>query len=157
MNSLPAEEQVLAILKSVDSNALQKFSLGRHNFECKPYGLVTLENLYQASPVDSKCRKEIEQFYTLYPNTKFFTSNMLKLMQMYHLEFKDKECILYAYGQKILSEFLLAEGLAFMKAEFQDEEFQAIFYKAQTNANASKIGVWTENILNNCVVETYKE
>jgi hypothetical protein len=152
-----ANEPLLAILKSISSNGIQKFTLGKNEFECKAYGVVTLETLYQKSPAESNCKKRVDEFYKLNPNAKFRSFYILKRMQMYHLEFKEKGCVLYANGEQTLSELLLADGLAFMKPQFEDEEFQALFDKAQTQARFFKNGLWEENILNDCMVESYKE
>lgn len=154
---LVAKEPTLAILTKVSSNGLQKFNIATNSFECKPYGVVSLDTLYRTASADSSCRKRIEKFYNKNPNLKFFSFNLLEIMQMYHLEFKDKECVLYANGQTTLSELLLASGLAFLKNGFEDDEFNALFYKAQKSAKFSKIGLWEENILKDCMVETYKE
>jgi hypothetical protein len=154
---LVADEELFAILKNAGSNGTQKFSIGKNELECKAYGVVTLEALYQKSSADSSCRKKVEQFYKSNPNAKFFSSNMLKIMQMYHLELKKKGCVLYANGQQTLSELLLSQGLAFMKPAFEDEEFRALFYKAQTQAKLAKNGLWEEEIFHDCMVESYKE
>jgi hypothetical protein len=37
------------------------------------------------------------------------------------------------------------------------KSFKPFFYKAQTNANDSKIAGQRENILKNCVLESYRE
>lgn len=157
INLLMASEPILAILTSVSSNGTQRFTIGNNSFECKPYGVITLDTLYKAASVDSSCRKRVEAFYIKNPNSKFFSDALLKTMQMYHLEFKDKTCVLYANGQKTLSELLLAEGLAFTKPQFLDDEYKAIFYKAQMNAKLSNSGLWEENILKDCMVESFKE
>lgn len=154
---LVAKEPTLAILNSVGSNDIQKFNISTNSFECKPYGVVSLDALHRAASVNSSCRKKIEDFYKKNPNSKFFSFNLLKIMQMYHLEFKDKKCVLYANGQTTLSELLLSNGVAFVKKGFEDDEFKALFYKAQKNAKFLKIGLWKEDILKDCMVEAYKE
>jgi hypothetical protein len=157
LSVLAAKEPTLAILTSVSSNSIQRFNIGMASFECKLYGVVVIDDLYKNASMDSSCKKKVEEFYKRNPNAKFSSSNVLKIMQMYHLEFKDKGCVLYANGQTTLSEMLLAEGLAFIKRGFQDDEFHTLFYKAQENAKLSKIGLWEENILKDCMVEAYKE
>ena len=75
---------------------------------------------------------------------------------MYHIEFKNQECILYALGEKTLSELLLENGLAVCKPIFRDEEFKYLFYKAQLKAKTNKYGMWKENFINDCIAELYK-
>jgi len=151
---LLAKEPNLAILQSVVSNDTQKFSQGKSHFVCKPYGVVTLEQLYNASTIDSLCRKSVDGFYAQDPNMRYFSLRLLKPMQTYHVEFQNKSCVLYAKGEKTLSELLLAEGLAFIKPAFDDEVFNAVFFKAQMTAKLSKKGLWRENILKECMVES---
>ena len=154
---LIANEPNLAILQSVISNDTQKFSQKMSHFICKPYGVVTLEKLYNTSAIDSLCRKSVESLYAQDPNIRYFSLRLLKPMQTYHVEFQEKSCVLYANGEKTLSELLLAEGLAFIKPAFGDDVFNAVFSKAQMAAKLSKKGLWRENILKECMVELYKE
>ena len=72
---------------------------------------------------------------------------------MYHIEFKDKKCVVYAKGQMSLSEILLKEGLAVNEPRFKDEEFKYLFDKAQIRAKTLKKGLWSENLLKDCVSE----
>ncbi|MDD2789516.1 MAG: hypothetical protein PHU40_02500 [Sulfurimonas sp.] len=127
------------------------------NFICKPYGLVTLEKLYTTGPIDSLCRKNLEALDREDPNVRYFTLRLLKPMQRYHVEFQDKRCIIYARGEITLSELLLAEGLAFIKPAFDDDVFNAVFLKAQNSAKLAKKGLWQENIVKDCMIESYKE
>lgn len=152
-HSLSAKEPTMAILTNIITNSTQKFNIGNYNFYCEPYGVISLEKLYARSAPESKCRESIVGFYNRHPDLKYFTQEVMKVMQMYHLEFKEKQCIIYARGQKTLSELLLENGLALIKPNFDDEEFRYLFYKAQLNAKISKSGMWSEQIDKDCVSE----
>lgn len=99
------------------------------------------------------CKKSIEQFYTQNPESEYFALNILKVKQMYHLEFHENSCTLFAKGEKSLSELLLENGLALVKPNFRDEIYTTIYKKAQKKARFLKKGLWSENIANECVVE----
>ena len=76
---------------------------------------------------------------------------------MYHIEFRESKCLIYAQGQKTLSEFLLEKGLAMNKPAFKDEEFRYSFEKAQANAKFLKLGMWNEPVEKECAKELSKE
>ena len=152
-----AYEPILAILHSINGNGAQSFSFKQTHFTCRPYGVDTLEKLYLTSAENSECRDELKNFYKMNPELKYFSYSQLKVMQMYHLEFIEDGCILYAKGQKSLSELLLREGLAYIKPDFENDEFGAVFKKAQESAIINKRGVWQDNIVKVCTIQTYKE
>lgn len=154
---LDAKEPTMAILLDITTNSTQRFNIAQYNFYCRPYGVITLDKLYKNSKIDSKCRDSINNFYNKHPNLEYFTSELLKVGQTYHLEFKDKECILYARGQKTLSEILLSEGLAVNRPMFKDEEFKFLFERAQINAKLFEKGIWGEKVLKDCIAELYKD
>ncbi len=157
LSCLSAKEDTLAILTNVTSNGVQKFNIGNSTFLCDAYGVLTLEKLYENSNIDSKCQDTIKNFYKKYPPLKYYTESVLSVQQMYHIEFKNQECVVYAKGQKILSEILLEEGLAVKNPLFKDQEFGYAFDKAQLNARFHKRGLWQEEILGACVDSLYKE
>lgn len=155
--SLYAKEPTMAILLDITTNSIQRFNIGQYNFYCTTYGVITLDKLYENSKIDSKCKKSINNFYKKNPNLEYFTLELLKVRQMYHLEFKDKECIIYAKGQRTLSEILLLEGLAINKPMFKDEEFKFLFERAQKNAKLLEKGIWGEKVLKDCIAELNKD
>lgn len=154
---LYAKEPTLAILTDITTNSTQRFNLGNYTFYCTPYGVITLDELYENSKMNSKCKQSIQGFYKRHPDLKYFTMELLKIRQMYHIEFKDKECVVYAKGEVTLSEILLKEGLAVNKPKFKDEEFQYLFEKAQQSAKLSKKGIWGEKVLKDCIAELNQE
>lgn len=152
-NSLNAQEPTMAILSNIDSNSRQKFHIETYNFYCEPYGVIGLEKMYEAAQNGSKCKESITLFYKKHPDLKYFTQGLLKTEQMYHIEFKEKKCILYAKGQKTLAELLLESGLAVNKRTFKDEEFKFTYEKAQTNAKLLQKGMWSDSIERDCAGE----
>ncbi len=157
LSSAYAKEPILAILNNIVSNETQKFSIGNYSFFCEPYGILTLEKLYKNASIDSTCRKKVQNFYIKHPDLEYFSSTILDIQQMYHIEFKGKECVLYAKGQKVLSEILLEEGLAVKQPLFDDDEYNYLFMKAQNRAKFNKIGLWEDDNLGVCINILYKE
>ncbi|EDZ61412.1 hypothetical protein CBGD1_2479 [Sulfurimonas gotlandica GD1] len=154
--SLDAKEPVLAILNNTVSNEVQTFSIGSYTFECRPYGILSLEKLYETAKQGSICQNSIDEFYKKNPKLKYYADGLLEHKQQYHVEIKDSECILYAKGQMTLSELLLVEGLAIKKPMFKDEEFESYYTLAQRKAKIDRKGLWGENIFNSCIEEMYK-
>ncbi len=155
--TLKAKEPTLGILMNVISNDTQKFGIDNYSFYCTPYGVVTLERLYSSSEKESICQQSIVGFYKKNPTLKYFTDGILEVRQTYHLELKDKRCILYAQGEITLAEQLLKKGLAVVKPQFKDEEFIYSYQKAEFKAKAEKIGMWNSKILKNCISELSKQ
>jgi len=153
---LGAKEPLIAMLDNIVSNEIQKFGIGNYTFECKTYGVLTLETLYNSSTAGSICQKSIDKFYEKNPKLKYYADGILEYKQQYHIEIKNRECIVYAKGQVTLSELLLKEGLALKKPMFRDEEFDNYFTLAQRKAKIEKKGLWSENISTSCVEELYK-
>lgn len=154
--TLYAQPIHIAQLRAVDSNGMQKFTIGMNSFICEPYGTVTLEEILANNALIPVCKQKIENYLLVNPLKKYFIQMHLHLRQNYHVEFKDKRCIVYAYGQKTISEALLEEGLAVMKPNFNDDEFRYLFKKAQERAKNRKIGVWSDTTLQMCVSGLYK-
>lgn len=155
--SIFSKEPTLAILRSADTNEYQKFSIGMYEFICRPYGVITLEELYRRAETNSPCQQSINRFYIKNPMRKYFAQSLLKLRQTYHIEFRKDSCVLYAKGKLSMSETLIKNGLAFKKPKFNDEEFEHSFTQAQNYAERLEIGLFKEKIQNKCVSELYKE
>ena len=153
---LSAKEPTLAILENVVSNEVQKFKISQYSFYCRPYAIVTLDKLYASSSLNSICKKSIESFYIKNPEAQYFSLNKLRVKQMYHLEFKDQRCLLFAQGERTLSELLLENGLGILKPLFEDKEYSYIFKNSQQKAKSLRRGLWSENIIRECIVELYK-
>ena len=156
LTSLYATEPTLAKLVNIDSNNVQKYSIGNYTFYCRPYGVLTLDKLYDVSGLKSKCKEKIKVYYSQHPQDYYFAQNLFKRGQWYHIEFKKNTCVVYAQGQYTYSELLLEKGLAVRKPSFTDREFKASFYKAQNIAKDTNKGIWKDDITQNCIAEIYK-
>lgn len=155
-STIIAKEPLLAMLEDTLSNEIQKFGVGNYTFKCVPYGVLTLEKLYNGAKEGSSCKNSIDKFYSKNPKLKYYSDMLLERKQRYHIEIKDTECIIYAKGEMTLSEMLLSEGLAIKKPKLKDEEFDDYFTLAQRKAKIEKKGLWKENIFSSCIEELYK-
>lgn len=156
-STLHAKEPIMALLVSIPANDIQTMNIAQNSFVCEPYGVVSIEELYRDTITNEVCKESIEKLYKKQPYLRYFTSNRLYKKQLYHLEFKEEKCILYAQGQKTLSELLLRNGLAFVKPFFNNPEFYHSFINAQNNARMEELGMWSEELIINCMASIYKE
>lgn len=156
-HTLWAKEPLMAILQGVHANDSQLFLLGQNFLKCRPYGVISLEEIYAKEQTNQTCRRAIEKFYAKEPLLKHFAGSIFKTKQMYHIEPKAQRCIVYAQGMNTLSELLLGRGLAFVAPFFKDEEFLYSFSKAQRNARAQRLGMWSEQEIIECIAEVYRE
>ncbi|WP_345994071.1 thermonuclease family protein [Sulfurimonas sp. HSL-1716] len=154
--TLNAQSIQIAELRSVYSNDMQKFSIKMNSFICEPYGVVTLEEILADKNTIPICKKRIEEYFSKNPVQKYFIQMNLHLRQNYHIEFKDKRCLVYAFGQKTISEALLEQGLAIKKPSLKDDEFGYLFLRAQTRAKNRNSGIWSDKTLQSCVKSFYK-
>ena len=157
VSSLYAKEPFLAILKTVVSNDTQTFTLQKATFTCRPYGVVTLEELFERAKSDSECHDAIAKYYKKNVEQNYFSQMLLHPMQRYHIEMRESRCILYASGQMTLAELLLKNGLAILKPFFKDDAFRFIYRRAQQIAKEEKRGMYKDAIVSKCITELYKE
>ncbi len=156
LNNLSAKEPLLARYEALISNDIQIFGIRNYTFRCKTYGIATLETLYHNSSLSSICQKSIERLYKKKPKLQEYAQRIFEYKQLYHIEIKGRECIVYMKGQISLSELLLRNGLAIIKPLFRDKEFDSYFISAQKKAKIEEKGLWSENIFNSCVSKLYK-
>jgi len=152
-----AKEPTLGILKKVNSNTKQLFTISNSTFVCESYAVIGIEKLANSKNLETPCRDNINKFYKKNPTAKYYSQSLLYVMQRYHIEFKRDECLLFASGEIVLSEILLREGLAVLKPGFKDEEYKGVFKIAQKNAKIEEKGVWKDSIVRDCIAEIYKE
>jgi len=148
-----AKEPTLALLKNVYTNNIQKFSIGNTGYTCKAYGVISIEDLYFKSVENKICKNSIIDFFRKNKTKKYFSQMLLHVEQLYHIDFIGDECIIYAKGQKTLSEILLQEGLAIKKVNFQDEVYKGKFISAQASARKQRKGLWKTTLYKNCFPE----
>lgn len=145
----------MGILKSIESNTRQHLNIVNYTYVCEAYGVVSPAKILQNPKLGSECKESIALFYLKNPNLKHYTASKLYLMQMYHLEFKRRGCLLFARGKRSLSELLLREGLAIVEPGFKDREYESLFEYAQKNARIEAKGIWRENSLVSCLGGLY--
>ena len=151
-----ADSIQLAELREVSSNDTQRFSIGMSRFICQPYGVVTVEAMLQNKNMTPVCKQKIENYFLINPKQKYFAELSLHVRQNYHIEFKDSKCLVYAFGEKTLSEALIEKGVAIKKQNFNDDEFKFLFEKAQQKAKKSHQGIWSDIALQTCILGVYK-
>jgi len=151
-----AKEPFLATLVSIDSNDIQTFQYGTIKFTCLPYGVVALDQLYREADEKSNCKKSIRKYYQKRRDLLFYTNTKMHREQIYSIKRKENNrCIVHVAGEKSLSEFLLDKGLAVVKPAFQDRLYRYYFKSAEKKARLERIGLWNENIKNECVAYLY--
>ena len=154
---LQAKEPTLGILKKINSNTKQIFSINNKLHLCTSYGIIGIEKLSQNSNLKTACKKSIVKFYKQNPLVKYYSQNRLHREQMYHLEFKKKECLLFASGEITLSELLLREGFAVLQPFFKDREFHGVYTLAQRNARLERKGLWKSELRRDCIAAIYEK
>jgi len=155
ISTLFSQEPVLVKIESVVNNEIQKVGYKQYSFYCVPYGVYTLESIYKKSDAHRFCKQKIKEYYRNNPEDLYFAQEVFHVGMFYHLEVKNKECILYASGETTYGELLLQKGLGVYKPHFKDKELKALYYKAQRGAKKEKRGLWKENIIQNCLGEIY--
>jgi len=150
--SLNAREPTLAILKNVYSNDIQQFTYQNYSFTCKPYGIISIEDVYNNSNISTICKKRIEKFYIHKSKAKYFSARLLKLFQSYHIKIKDTKCLIYSSGIKTLSESLIENGLAVKFPYLKDEIYSYKFETAQKRAEYYELGLHKDPVLKNCII-----
>ncbi len=154
---LYSKEPTMAFLVEIESNDVQKFKIGNSQFQCLPYGVLGIDELYRESTFNSICRKSIKNFYKKRLDLKYYIHSKIKVMQLYSVEMRKNRCIVNISGGKSLAEFLLEEGLAVVKPFAKDEEYDYYFNKSQLQAKILRKGIWKENITRECVANIYKK
>ena len=146
----------LAFVSGVSKEATAILRVGNYHFECKNYGIMTLNELILRKELSSSCKKELGLYQKRHPLDVEFSARHLKIEQKYHYEIVGQECILYSSGQMSYSEILLKNGLAIMKPLFSDDIWRYRHKQAQSFARIEKKGVWENSIVNLCIAELYK-
>lgn len=155
--TLEAQEPTVALLKHIESNSNQKFSFKNYTFTCTAYAITPLNEIANRESLSTLCKTALDSFYRADPKAKYFALYALSVEEMYHLEFRDRGCLLFANGEITLSEMLLREGLALLIPNFKDKEYRYLYEKAQAKAKREKKGVWGERLQRDCSGDIYKK
>jgi len=145
-----SKEPTLGILESIQTNTEQIFIIAQKRYRCDAYGVLGIEKLFQRSELSEVCKTKMQDFYAKHPDAKYFAYKKLKRSQMYHIEFRESECLLFASGEITLSELLLKEGFALLNPMFDDKEFRRVYKDAQAAAIFEKRGIWRDNTTREC-------
>lgn len=154
---LNAKENIIAELISIPSNSLQIFKIKSQHLQCSSYGVLTLGEILLYKKINLVCKKKINTYFLHHQKMLSFTHRKLNIRAFYTLVLKkNHKCILYAKGQKSLSELLLENGLAIIRTNFYNDEFKYEFLEAQNYAKYHKLGIWSNNTLTICALGLYK-
>lgn len=153
--TLDAKEPVMLMLKNNISNGLQEFKvLPHYSFRCKPYGIVTLDELLNSKKLNKQCQKTLERFYVQHPDLYNLHSRYLHTRSFYHVEYEEKSCIIYAKGLLTYSEILLKNGVAYMKKDLKHKVLKPRFQLSQEGAQIGEKGIFSDPDVVNCI-KTY--
>lgn len=154
---LQAQEPAIFMLHDIYDNTIQRFSLqNKTSLMCKPYGVRTLDEIFQAKKTSEFCRKKMQNFYEHHPKARFFVHTVMRERAFYHVETKkDGRCIVSVRGLRSYSEMLLNDGLAVVEKQFRDKEFRYRFEDAVKAAKSLKKGIYSDNAVFQCVLSNY--
>ncbi len=133
--------------------ALLRLEYKQNSFECLPYGVVTLDEVYMKKATTNLCKRKIERFFKAHPKLFHISSYYLKTMQYYMTQIKQGGCIVHIQGERSFSQLLLAKGVGVIRRGFKDEEYGYLFDIAQKSAKRNKRGIWGEPALYECIVD----
>jgi hypothetical protein len=151
-----AKEPFYAEVVNLIANDMQEFSYGNIQFICKPYGVITIDEIYRDVNSEPFCRESIRKFYAKHADLKYFTNSKMKIYQLYSLDIKkDSRCTVNIAGKKTLSEVLIEQGLAVKKPLLDDREYENYFFAAEKKAKDNKKGLWSSNIAKDCAKHLY--
>ncbi|MDH4944181.1 hypothetical protein [Sulfurimonas sp. C5] len=150
--TLDAKEPTMLMLKGNLSNALQEFQvLPDYSFQCKPYGITTVDELLNSKKTTKECKNVLKKFYVQNPELYNLHYHVLHRKSFYHLEYENKSCIIYAKGELTYSEILLKEGAALIQKDLKNEVFEPRFQSAQRSAELRKKGIFKDPNVLRCV------
>ncbi|MEA1916316.1 MAG: hypothetical protein U9N42_02180 [Campylobacterota bacterium] len=150
--------QYLFLLKKIYNNTYMKFKYKNTPYTCRPYAVVTLDEMEKSLVFNEVCQDAFKKYYINNPYAKSYAKLHLHLEQLYHLEPKKRrDCIMYSQGTRSYAESLLYEGLAVIKPSFRDELWKFRLNRAQLSAKDKREGVWGTTLLRECIAGIYAE
>ena len=154
--SLSAQSLPMKLI-DIKSSTLLRFGYKQFHYDCIPYGVVTLEQVYSKKNITNLCKQKIKRFFATNVKLYHIAAYRLKVMQFYMVELKkDQECLVNLQGMRSYSEFLLSQGFAVVRRGFRDEVYGYYFDRAQKTARVQKRGVWSDPSLLECIVDVMK-
>ncbi|QOP41563.1 hypothetical protein [Sulfurimonas marina] len=154
--ALDAKEPTMMMVKRGINNSLQEFQIAPYySFVCKPYGVVTLDEVLNSKETDKECKNTLQKFYIQNPRLYNLYRRYLKRKSFYHVEYLDKSCLVHAKGELTFSEILLQNGIALIDKGFKDEIYNARFKSAQKSAETWKRGMFSDQKVLSCMKRFY--
>ena len=152
-----AKEPYLMELITIYDNGNYLFQHKKSTYLCSPYGVITLDKIYQQKSLNATCKKAIGEFIVSNAKLANYVYYRLKVREFYHIEFKNSQCLIFSKGQKSFSKELLLVGMAIIDPKLKDEIYSYKFRKAQQSALDAKRGLWKNYKVKTCVSELLKE
>ncbi len=143
----------IGILSSIDNNAKLNLLYNSKPVECKPFGIIPLENMTSIAVNPQECSSRIASLYRSSPHDKAFAKEHLIISQSYHFEQIKEGCVLYANGLETYSEMLLRQGIAIVDPKFDNVEWNVRLRNAQKGSEMQQIGLHVTLIRKFCIKE----
>jgi len=145
-------QELVALVKGVESNHMIHMSYKQTPFVCKPYGVESISQLVLRTDVNSTCRGYLNEFRQAYPQEKYFAHTRLQVQQQYSVEGLDNLCLLHFSSASSYSEALLEEGYARIPVDMKYKNFilNHRFKRAVLRAKSTKAGMWSDVNVRNC-------
>lgn len=154
--TLDAKEPTMMMVKRGINNSLQEFQIAPYySFVCKPYGVVTIDEVLNSKETDKECKNTLQKFYIQHPRLYNLYRRYLKRKSFYHVEYLEKSCLVHVKGELTFSEILLQNGIALIDKEFKDETYNARFKSAQKSAEIWERGMFSDPKLLSCMKRFY--
>ncbi|MDD2779912.1 hypothetical protein [Sulfuricurvum sp.] len=146
-------EITVGLLLSNHNNSKQTLLNKNTYVECKPFGIINLDQMIINGANPKECQDEIEHFYRSHPSDRHFAKENLHLQQSYHYELIKEGCVLYANAAESYSEMMLRLGIALIDRNFDNKEWNGRLKKAQSGAEKGKVGLHDTLIKKFCIKE----
>jgi len=145
-------QNVVALLKRVENNALLHMSYKQQPFLCQPYAVETVPELLNRTDVNSTCKNYLREFRLAYPKEKAYAASSLHIQQQYSVSSMDGKCLLHLSSGYTYSEALVEKGYARLIPSyiFEDSVIEYRFKRAVKRAKVKKAGIWSDVNVENC-------
>lgn len=142
---------MIGLLVSIDSNSQLNLLHRNTSVQCKPFGVITLDQMSINSVTPKECQEKVENFYRSYPHERDFAKENLHFQQSYHFELLNKDCIMYANATESYSEMLLRYGLAIRNPRFDNAEWNGKLKRAEESSMRKNSGLHNTEIKKFCI------
>jgi len=145
-------EDIVALLKRVENNAVLHMNYKQQAFLCQPYGVETVQELLDRTDVNSSCKRYLQEFRLAYPKEKSFAASSLHIQQQYSVTAIEGKCLLNLSSGYSYSEVLIEKGYARLLPSytFEDALIDYRFKRAVKRAKIKEAGIWSDINVRNC-------